>query len=150
MTVDTIFISFCIDLEENDGQTRPYYMSESLKKIIMEMKEHSGGTLTFGPKNDEGIETGLTDGSGIPMLPPQQPLYPNLGYGDPNNPVQYPQQPYPQQPMSPYPQQPMSPYPQQPNMPYSPQPGMPYSDQPMMPPQGYPAPYPDQPYPQKY
>jgi hypothetical protein len=145
MTVDTIFISFCIDIEENDGETKPFYMSESLKKIIMEMKEHSGGTLTFGPKNDEGIETGLTDGSGIPMLPPQQPqpLYPSLGYGDPNAPVQYPQQP-----LSPYPPQPM--YPQQPNVPYPPQPGMPYSHQPMMPQQGYPTPYPDQPYPQKY
>ncbi|XP_070508750.1 choline transporter-like protein 1 isoform X2 [Chironomus tepperi] len=59
MTVDTIFVSFCIDLEENDGQTKPYYMTESLKEIIMELKEQTGGTLVFGPKNDEGIENGI-------------------------------------------------------------------------------------------
>jgi hypothetical protein len=116
MTVDTIFISFCIDLEENDGEIKPFYMSEGLKKVIMEMKEHSGGTLTFGPKVGPG---GLTDGSGIPMIPmqQQQPVYPNIGYGDPNVQQPYPQQPYPPQP-------------------YQTQPMMPA--QPMIPPQDYP------------
>ena len=108
MTVDTIFISFCIDLEENDGQTKPYYMSESLKNIIMEMKEQSGGTLVFGPKGGEGIERGALDGSGYPMLQQPQPhLYPNMGYDEP---PQY-NQAYPQQQMGQYNQQPMMPQP---------------------------------------
>jgi len=119
MTVDTIFISFCIDLEENDGDTKPFYMSESLKKIIMEMKEHSGGTLTFGPQSGAGLEGGV-EGSEMPMIPQQQSMYPSLGYGDQNSPQQYPHQPYQQQP---------------------------YPQQPLMPPQGYPSvPYPDQKY----
>jgi len=85
----------------------------------MEMKAHSGGTLIFGPKSDTGLEAGA-DGSGIPMIPQQQSMYPSHGYGYPNSPQQYPQQPYPQQP---------------------------YPQQPLMPPQGYPsAPYPDQKY----
>ncbi|CAG9810629.1 unnamed protein product [Chironomus riparius] len=99
MTIDTIFISFCIDLEENDGQTKPYYMSESLKRIIMEMKEHSGGTLVLGPKCDPGLQGGAIDGSGYPMLQQPQPMYPNMGY----NQQFYPQQAHPQQPMMPQP-----------------------------------------------
>ncbi|KAL7012097.1 hypothetical protein ACKWTF_014629 [Chironomus riparius] len=99
MTVDTIFISFCIDLEENDGQTKPYYMSESLKRIIMEMKEHSGGTLVLGPKCDPGLQGVAIDGSGYPMLQQPQPMYPNMGY----NQQFYPQQAHLQQPMMPQP-----------------------------------------------
>ena len=61
----------------------------------MEMKQESGGTLVFGPKSGPGFE----GEAGVPMLPPQpQPMYPNIGYGDPNNP-QYPQLPHTQQPM---------------------------------------------------
>jgi len=111
MTVDTIFISFCIDLEENDGDTKPFYMSESLKKIIMEMKEQSGGTLTFGSKPGPGIEGGV-EGSEMPMMSP--PMYSKLEYVDPNSPPRYSQQFYPQQS---YPQQQMGPYTQQPMMP---------------------------------
>lgn len=38
MTIDTIFVCFCDDCEENDGITKPYYMSESFKKVMEEMK----------------------------------------------------------------------------------------------------------------
>ncbi|XP_070508755.1 choline transporter-like protein 1 [Chironomus tepperi] len=105
MTVDTIFISFCIDLEENDGQTKPYYMSESLKRIIMAMKAEKGGVLYFGPKGGSG----MYDGSAIPMLESQQPpLYPNIGHTGSNS---QPPQGYPPQQMAPYVQQPMLPQP---------------------------------------
>jgi Plasma-membrane choline transporter len=37
MTVDTIFISFCEDYEENNGMDRPYYMSRELMEIMYEI-----------------------------------------------------------------------------------------------------------------
>lgn len=78
MTIDTIFVCFCIDCEENDGVTREFYMSESLKKIMIEMKTEAGGAFEFGPKVD--VEGGYPDA--MPMLPKQpenpQPIYPNL------------------------------------------------------------------------
>ncbi|XP_070497911.1 choline transporter-like protein 1 [Chironomus tepperi] len=49
MTVDTIFICFCEDCEENDGDSKPYYMSEGLMKIMSELKETAGGQFNFGP-----------------------------------------------------------------------------------------------------
>ncbi|KAL7017410.1 hypothetical protein ACKWTF_010365 [Chironomus riparius] len=49
MTVDTIFICFCEDCEENDGASKPYYMSESLMRVMAEMKESAGGQFNFGP-----------------------------------------------------------------------------------------------------
>lgn len=54
MTVDTIFICFCEDCEENDGVSKPYYMSESLMKIMTEMKETAGGQFNFGPMAASG------------------------------------------------------------------------------------------------
>lgn len=39
MTVDTIFICYCIDIEENDGNERPYYMSEKLRNVMMALRE---------------------------------------------------------------------------------------------------------------
>jgi hypothetical protein len=44
MTVDTIFICFCIDVEENDGAKYPFYMSEGLYNVIMDMKEFKGSS----------------------------------------------------------------------------------------------------------
>jgi hypothetical protein len=128
MTIDTIFISFCIDIEENDGETKPFYMSDSLKSIIMDMKEKSGKVLVLGPKGDPGIENGLYEAHAVPMIPPQHQQQQQMGY---SNPPAYSQLPYTQQP---YPQQNMMPYPQQP-----------YPQQDMMPPHAYPsAPYPNQ------
>ncbi|CAG9810628.1 unnamed protein product [Chironomus riparius] len=102
MTIDTIFISFCIDLEENDGQTKPYYMSESLKNIITEMKEKSGGTLVLGPKGDPGFENRLYEANAVPMTSPPP-------YSQMNN--SQPQYPHSQQPMmQPY-VYPSAPYP---------------------------------------
>lgn len=39
MAVDTIFICFCVDCEENDGELKPYYMSEGLKEVIQNLKD---------------------------------------------------------------------------------------------------------------
>lgn len=34
MTIDTIFICFCEDYEENDGLSKPYYMSKELMEFV--------------------------------------------------------------------------------------------------------------------
>ena len=34
MAVDTTFICFCEDLERNNGQDKPYFMSKSLMKVL--------------------------------------------------------------------------------------------------------------------
>ena len=34
MAVDTTFICFCEDLERNNGQDKPYFMSKSLLKVL--------------------------------------------------------------------------------------------------------------------
>lgn len=39
MTIDTIFICFCEDCEQNDGITRPYFMSRSLMEFIQNSKK---------------------------------------------------------------------------------------------------------------
>lgn len=55
MTVDSIFISFCVDLEEHDGITSQYYMTDGLKKVLMEMKSGNfkigGNDLKEHPSN---------------------------------------------------------------------------------------------------
>lgn len=37
--VDTLFICYSIDSEENDGVMRPYFMSESLKNAMNDAKQ---------------------------------------------------------------------------------------------------------------
>lgn len=34
MAVDTTFLCFCEDLERNNGQDKPYFMSKSLMKVL--------------------------------------------------------------------------------------------------------------------
>lgn len=46
MTVDTIFLCFCEDCEQNDGITRPYFMSRGL----MEFVQNSKKALTINEK----------------------------------------------------------------------------------------------------
>lgn len=48
MTVDTIFICFCEDCEQNDGMNRPYFMSKGLMEVMKELKQAAGGTFIFG------------------------------------------------------------------------------------------------------
>ena len=81
MTVDTIFICYCIDVEENDGVENPYYMSDSLRKIMMEMKGFAGEHMNIEMKGDAEVGPGMADGSSIPMLPQQPipPVYPQIG-----------------------------------------------------------------------
>lgn len=64
MTIDAILVCFSIDCEENDGAANPYFMADSLKKIMVEIKDEIGGSLTFGEK----VDGGFADGSNIPML----------------------------------------------------------------------------------
>jgi Plasma-membrane choline transporter len=66
MIVDTIFISFCDDCEENNGMDRPYYMSHSLMKTMQEMKVFVGGDFNFNgnPGLGQHVEAGAQ-----PMLP---------------------------------------------------------------------------------
>ncbi|CAH1734111.1 unnamed protein product [Chironomus riparius] len=69
MTIDTIFICYCIDCEENDGDLNPYHMSDCLKKILMDMKEHSSMfLLTNEGGKDAEFRSGIADGSSLPML----------------------------------------------------------------------------------
>lgn len=35
MAIDTIFLCFCEDCEENDGIIKPYYMSRSLMQFVV-------------------------------------------------------------------------------------------------------------------
>lgn len=144
MTVDTIFICFCIDLDEHDGVNTEYYMSDGLKKILMEMKAEAGGSFRFGPKVPNEGENGISmypsiPGPQDPMLPPQFPSgnYPNQPY--PGAQLYPSAQPYPG--AQPYPSQP---YPSVPSYPGQ-------QNVPQYPPQYYPAqPYPVNPYPQKH
>lgn len=38
MTVNTLFVCFCEDASQNDGLSRPYYMSLKLREILMQIK----------------------------------------------------------------------------------------------------------------
>ena len=42
MTVDTLFLSCLVDMEQNDGsREKPYYMSKSLRNILnLKQKKH--------------------------------------------------------------------------------------------------------------
>jgi len=52
MAIDTIFLCFLEDLEMNDGSAeKPYYMSDSLKKILhLQNREQPDGTEAGGEK----------------------------------------------------------------------------------------------------
>lgn len=41
-SVDAIFICFCIDIEENNGHVKPYYMSHDLMTLVQDYKESKG------------------------------------------------------------------------------------------------------------
>lgn len=41
MTVDTIFLCYCEDYEENNGSTKPYFMSPKLMKIMRKLNKNS-------------------------------------------------------------------------------------------------------------
>jgi hypothetical protein len=67
MTVDTIFISFCEDCEENNGMDRPYYMSRELMEVMYEMKHIAGGNFNFN-QGDQGDGQNIEAG-GRPAIP---------------------------------------------------------------------------------
>jgi hypothetical protein len=58
MTVDTVFISFCEDCEENNGTDRPFYMSRELMEVMQEMKHVAGGEFKFNREMGKNIEAG--------------------------------------------------------------------------------------------
>lgn len=39
MAIDTIFICFCEDSEQNDGISKPYYMSRNLMEFVENSKK---------------------------------------------------------------------------------------------------------------
>lgn len=54
--IDTLLVCFGIDCEENDGDLNPYFMINSLKKIVVEIKKK-----TFENRSDGGcnVESNL-------------------------------------------------------------------------------------------
>jgi hypothetical protein len=63
MTVDTIFICFCEDSEQNNGMDRPYFMSRNLMEVMYEIKGSAGVQYDYGgPQNIEA-------GAARPMIP---------------------------------------------------------------------------------
>ncbi|KAL7017438.1 hypothetical protein ACKWTF_010379 [Chironomus riparius] len=56
MTIDTIFVCYCEDCEENDGISRPYFMSIGLKESFEELKNTAERKFRFG--KPVGIEAG--------------------------------------------------------------------------------------------
>lgn len=56
MTIDTIFVCYCEDCEENDGVSRPYYMSSGLKESFEELKTTAERKFRFGKQ--VGVEAG--------------------------------------------------------------------------------------------
>lgn len=64
MTVDTIFICFCEDCEQNNGMDRPYFMSKGLMEVMQELKQTAGGTFHFGSHNIEAGGMLRNDASG--------------------------------------------------------------------------------------
>lgn len=55
MTIDTIFLCFCEDCEENNGVDKPYFMSRKLMEVFMELKHAAGGNFDF---NGQSVEAG--------------------------------------------------------------------------------------------
>lgn len=51
-SVSTIFLCFCEDVERNNGDSSPYYMSDSLKKLLVHRSEAIVGDET---KSDGGF-----------------------------------------------------------------------------------------------
>ena len=56
MTIDTIFVCYCEDCEENDGITKPYYMSDELRSALEELMTTSERKFKFG--RAVGVEGG--------------------------------------------------------------------------------------------
>ena len=47
MTVDTIFLCYCEDIDKNDGDLLPYFMSTDLKEVMNKLE-------TSAVKNADG------------------------------------------------------------------------------------------------
>lgn len=59
MTLDTIMICFCVDCEQNDGTTRPYFMSDELMAVMKQLKKATGEeNFNFGTFKD--VEAGTS------------------------------------------------------------------------------------------
>jgi solute carrier family 44 protein 1 (choline transporter-like protein) len=43
MTVDTIFICFCDDVEQNDGTSKPYFASVDLRNVMDKLEIEANG-----------------------------------------------------------------------------------------------------------
>jgi hypothetical protein len=76
MTVDTIFISFCDDLDKNNGMDRPYYMSRELMEAMQEAKQIAGGSFNFN-QGQQNVDAQHNFGDGhIPPYAHTDPTVP--------------------------------------------------------------------------
>jgi Plasma-membrane choline transporter len=54
ITVDTIFLCYCEDVQANDGSAlKPYYMSSGLQNVMEELKEYGQKTKGAGATKDD-------------------------------------------------------------------------------------------------
>ncbi|XP_065351006.1 choline transporter-like protein 1 [Cloeon dipterum] len=56
MTIDTIFICFCEDCEQNDGVAKPYFMSRALMEFVDESDPSKSPDKTTRPSSAKTIE----------------------------------------------------------------------------------------------
>lgn len=47
ITLETIFICFCEDIEQNNGIDRDYFMSKKMMEVMQELKQQAGGQFNF-------------------------------------------------------------------------------------------------------
>lgn len=59
MAIDTIFLCFCEDCEQNDGISRPYYMSKSLMSFVENSKKAMNAQT--GPPIQNAPPTTISD-----------------------------------------------------------------------------------------
>jgi hypothetical protein len=86
MTIDTIFLCFCEDAEENNGADRPYFMSNGLMKVMRDLKGFVPVDSQFSSNQPQYIP-----GEGYPMMPQNQLYNPAAPGGYPlDQPSQYP------------------------------------------------------------
>ncbi|XP_070501969.1 choline transporter-like protein 1 [Chironomus tepperi] len=57
VTVDTIFVCISIDFEENNGTDKPYFMSDNLHKIMLEIREETRASKDCEDETENGIKT---------------------------------------------------------------------------------------------
>ena len=63
MTIDTIFLCFCEDCEQNDGVAKPYFMSRGLMDFVQNSKKTLDIDKTRIKKGDAWSENNDENGN---------------------------------------------------------------------------------------